>query len=62
MAPRAYRTSREIQFAWNQIVIDGNFEGGDGLSKEPTTAEQFEADYQKWFGRTLEYEEYDTDD
>lgn len=30
-----------------------------GIGNEPTTLEQFEADYQRWFGRTLEYEEYD---
>ena len=30
-----------------------------GAGNEPTTAEQFEADYQRWFGRPLTYEEYD---
>lgn len=30
-----------------------------GAGNEPTTPEQFEEDYQRWFGRTLDYEEYD---
>lgn len=30
-----------------------------GAGKEPTTAEQFEADYQRWFGKPLTYEEHD---
>lgn len=30
-----------------------------GAGKEPTTVEQFESDYQRWFGHQLEYEEYD---
>ena len=30
-----------------------------GTGNEPSTAEQFEADYQRWFGKPLEYEEYD---
>lgn len=30
-----------------------------GAGNEPTTAEQFGADYQRWFGKPLEYEEYD---
>lgn len=30
-----------------------------GTGKEPTTAEQFEADYQRWFGKPLTYEPYD---
>lgn len=30
-----------------------------GAGNEPSTPEEFEADYQRWFGRTLEYEEYD---
>lgn len=30
-----------------------------GAGNEPTTPEQFEADYQRWFGKPLEYEEYD---
>lgn len=30
-----------------------------GAGNEPTTAEEFEADYQRWFGKALSYEEYD---
>lgn len=30
-----------------------------GAGNEPTTPEQFEEDYQKWFGKSLTYEEYD---
>lgn len=30
-----------------------------GAGNEPTTPEQFEADYQRWFGKPLTYEEYD---
>lgn len=30
-----------------------------GEGKEPTTGQEFEADYQRWFGKPLEYEEYD---
>lgn len=30
-----------------------------GAGNEPTTTEQFEADYEKWFGKLLTYEEYD---
>lgn len=29
-----------------------------GAGKEPTTVEQFEMDYKRWFGRILEYENY----
>lgn len=31
-----------------------------GTGNEPTTVEQFENDYQKWFGKPLTYEEYDS--
>lgn len=31
-----------------------------GAGKEPSTPEQFEADYQRWFGKALTYEEYDS--
>lgn len=30
-----------------------------GEGNEPTTPEQFEADYQRWFGKPLTYEDYD---
>lgn len=30
-----------------------------GSNKEPTSVAQFEADYQRWFGKTLTYEPYD---
>lgn len=30
-----------------------------GAGNEPTTVTQFEADYQRWFGKPLTYEEYD---
>jgi len=30
-----------------------------GAGNEPTSVEQFEADYQRWFGKTLTYEPYD---
>lgn len=30
-----------------------------GVGNEPTTPEQFEADYLSWFGKPLSYEEYD---
>lgn len=30
-----------------------------GAGNEPTTPEQFEADYERWFGKPLSYEEYD---
>ena len=30
-----------------------------GAGNEPTTVEQFEADYKRWFGKPLSYEEYD---
>lgn len=30
-----------------------------GAGNEPTTSEQFEADYERWFGKPLTYEEYD---
>lgn len=41
----------------NCIVLDLTLIYGAG--NEPSTPEQFEEDYQRWFGRTLEYEEYD---
>lgn len=41
----------------NPILFDLTLIYGQG--NEPTTAEQFEADYQRWFGKPLEYEEYD---
>lgn len=30
-----------------------------GAGNEPTTVEEFEADYERWFGKPLSYEEYD---
>lgn len=41
----------------NIIAIDLTLIYGEG--NEPTTPEQFEADYQRWFGKPLTYEEYD---
>lgn len=35
-----------------------NFTAIYGEGKEPTTVEQFEADYQRWFGKPLDYEPY----
>lgn len=41
----------------NIIVFDLTLIYGDG--NEPETAEEFEADYERWFGKPLSYEAYD---
>lgn len=51
---RAYSGSLTVK---NCQVIDLTLIYGAG--NEPTTPEEFEADYQKWFGKPLTYEPYD---
>lgn len=67
-------TGESYNFRTSLRWIDSTNEGGSiqcknitiidltliyGAGNEPTTPEQFEADYFKWFGKTLTYESYD---
>lgn len=49
--------NEELELSLDLFVIDLTLIYGAG--NEPTTPEQFEADYFKWFGKPLTYEEYD---
>lgn len=48
-------TAEDIQFCANYFDLTLIY----GIGNEPSTVAQFEADYQRWFGRALGYEPYD---
>lgn len=53
-----YGTNDDDTISFKDIMlIDLTLIYGEG--NEPSTPEQFEEDYRKWFGKSLEYEEYD---
>lgn len=52
----SFRAGTYSTLVFKPMLIDLTLIYGEG--NEPTTVEQFEADYQKWFGHPLTYEPY----
>ncbi|MCH5166937.1 MAG: leucine-rich repeat protein [Erysipelotrichales bacterium] len=55
---KTFEEGKNVYSVRNVMFFDLTFIYGPG--NEPSTIEEFEADYQRWFGKQITYEEYDT--